>query len=155
MMQNRWKDAEITLEKSIAIFEEQIDGAVHSDSEFFKNEHRKNLMTSEAAARNMLVVAYFRQGRQTEAMEVLEKAYQEALQSSAKPEMIQQIVESGRKPTAVIGDSAARKSGTKEQLLQEGVSPSCSRNRRRSNLRRRRTPSKTLLMRRCLNRLWS
>jgi len=116
MMQNRWKDAEITLEKSIAIFEEQIDGAVHSDSEFFKNEHSKNLMMSEAAARNMLVVAYFRQGRQTEAMEVLEKAYQEALQSSAKPEMIQQIVESGRKPAAVLGDSAAKEKWDKRTV---------------------------------------
>jgi hypothetical protein len=40
-------------------------------------------------------------------LEVLEKAYQEALRSSAKEERIQQIVESGPK-TTVIGDSAAK-----------------------------------------------
>jgi hypothetical protein len=56
----------------------------------------------------MLAVAYFRDGRQAEAMEMLEKAYQEALQSSATPEMIKQIVDGGRNAAAVMGDSAAK-----------------------------------------------
>ncbi|MGH9741829.1 MAG: tetratricopeptide repeat protein [Candidatus Acidiferrum sp.] len=108
MMQNRWKEAETALEKSIEIFDEQIDRAAHSDSEFFRGEHRKNLMMSESQARNLLGAAYFRDGLQAEAMDMLEKAYQEAIQSSATPEMIQQIVESGRTASEIIGDQTAK-----------------------------------------------
>jgi tetratricopeptide (TPR) repeat protein len=108
IMQSRWKEAEAALEKSIEIFDEQIKGALHSDSEFMKNEHSKNLKMSEAQARNLLAVAYFRDGRQAEAMEILEKAYQEAIQSSATPDMIQQIINSGRMASAALGDSAAK-----------------------------------------------
>jgi tetratricopeptide (TPR) repeat protein len=108
MMQNRWKDAEAALEKSIEIFDQQIDGAAHSDSEFFRTEHRKSLMMSEARARHLLGAAYFRDGRQVEAMEMLEKGYQEAIQSSETPTGIQQIIESGQMAAAMIGDSAAK-----------------------------------------------
>jgi tetratricopeptide (TPR) repeat protein len=108
MMQNRWEDAETALEKSIGIFDEQIDRATHSDSEFSKNEMSKDLKMSEAEARNLLAAAYFRDGRQTEAMGVLEKAYEEALQSNATAGMIQQIIESGRTASGIIGDEAAK-----------------------------------------------
>jgi tetratricopeptide (TPR) repeat protein len=108
IMQGKWKDAEAPLEVSIEIFDEQIEKAVHSDLEFSKNEYSKDLKMSEAEARNLLAVAYFRDGRQAEAMEMLEKAYQESLQSSATPEMIQQIIESGRAASAILGDAAAK-----------------------------------------------
>jgi tetratricopeptide (TPR) repeat protein len=108
IMQMRWKDAEESLEKSIAIFGEQIDRALHSDSEFSKNGHSKNLKMSDALARNLLALAYFRDGRETEAMETLEKAYQEAVQSNASAEMIQQIIEAGRIISDSIGDAAAQ-----------------------------------------------
>jgi tetratricopeptide (TPR) repeat protein len=108
IMQGRWKDAQSALEKSIEIFDEQIDKAVHSDSEFSRNEHSKNLMMSEAQARNLLAVAYFRDGRQADAMEMLEKAYQEATKSSATPEMIQQIVQSGRTASEIMQDGTAK-----------------------------------------------
>jgi len=108
LMQGRWKDAEEVLEKSITIFDQQIELAMHSDSEFMRNEHGKNLKMSEAQTRNYLAAAYFRDERQSEAMEMLEKAYQEALQSNASPKMIQQIVGNGREASALAGDSAAK-----------------------------------------------
>ena len=108
IMQMKWKDAEEPLEKSIVLFGEQIDRALHSDSEFFRNEHSKNLKLSDAWARNLLAVAYFRDGREAEAMESLEKAYQEAVQSSAGAEMIQQIIEAGRIVSDSLGDLAAQ-----------------------------------------------
>lgn len=108
VMQGRWKDAEEPLEKSIRIFDEQIDRAVHSDSDFMKNEHSKNLKMSQAQARNLLAAAYFRDGRQNEALETLEKAYQEAIQSSATPEMIQGIIDSGRIASAALGDATSK-----------------------------------------------
>lgn len=108
LMQNRWKEAEEPLEKSIQIFDEQISKAAHSDLDFVRNEDSKNLKMSEAQTRNLLAAAYFRDGRQTEAMETLEKAYLEAIESSATPAMIQQIIESGRAAAKQLGDSAAK-----------------------------------------------
>ena len=107
IMQMRWKGAEEALEKSIAIFGEQIDRALHADTEFWRNEHSKNLKMADAWARNLLAVAYFRDGRETEALETLEKAYQEAVQGSADPETIQQIIEAGRVASDSLGDAAA------------------------------------------------
>jgi tetratricopeptide (TPR) repeat protein len=108
IMQGRWKDAGEALEKSIEIFDEQIDKAVHSDSEFMRNGHSKNLMMSEALARNLLAAAYFRDGRQAEAMEMLERAYEEAIKSSATPEMIKQIVQSGQTASEIMQDGTAK-----------------------------------------------
>ena len=108
MLQGRWKDAEEALEKSVSIFEEQIERALHSDSEFMRNEHSKNLKMSEAQARNLLAAAYFRDGRENEALDTLEKAYQGAIQSSATPQMIQQIVDTGRMASAALGNAASK-----------------------------------------------
>jgi tetratricopeptide (TPR) repeat protein len=107
IMQMRWKDAEESLEKSITIFGEQIDRALHSDSEFSRNGHSKNLKMSDAWARNLLALAYFRDGREAEAMQTLETAYQEAIESSASAEMIQEIIEAGRVVSDSLGDAAA------------------------------------------------
>ena len=109
VMQGRWKDAEEPLEKSIHIFDEQIDKAAHSDLDFVRNEQSKNLKMSEAQTRNLLGATYFRDGRQAEAMEMLEKAYQEAIQSNATPEMIQQIIDSGRTAAGIMGDAVTKK----------------------------------------------
>jgi len=73
-----------------------------------RNEHSRNLRMSEAQARNLLGVAYFRDGRQKEALDALEKAYQEAIQSSATPQMIQQIVDTGRMASAALGNAASK-----------------------------------------------
>ena len=108
LMQGHWKEAEAALEQSVSIFDEQIEQALHSDLEFFRNEQSKNLKMSEAHSRNLLATAYFWDGRKTEAMETLEKAYQEALQSSATPEMIRQIIENGRTAARLMGDAAAQ-----------------------------------------------
>lgn len=108
IMQGHWKEAEAVLEQAVRIFDEQIEKALHSDSEFLRNEHSKNLKMSQAHSRNLLASAYFWDGRKKEAMETLEKAYQEALQSNARPEMIRQIVENGRTAARLMGDAAAQ-----------------------------------------------
>ncbi len=108
LVQGHWKEAEEALEKAITIFDDQIERATRSDSEFMRNEHSKNLKMSEAQARNYLAAAYFRDGRQSEAMEMLEKAYQEALQSNASAHLVQQIIDSGREASILLGDKAAK-----------------------------------------------
>jgi tetratricopeptide (TPR) repeat protein len=108
IMQGHWKEAEAALEESIRIFDEQIEKALHSDSEFLRNEESKNLKMSEAHSRTLLATAYFWDGRRKEAMQMLEIAYQEALQSNASPEMIRQIIENGRTAATLMGDTAAQ-----------------------------------------------
>lgn len=108
IMQGRWKEAEEVLEKSLEIFGEQIERALHSDLEFTRNEESKNLKMSDARARNLLATAYFWDGRQPDAMEMLEKAYQEATQSSAGPDLIQQIIDNGRTASSILGDTTAK-----------------------------------------------
>jgi tetratricopeptide (TPR) repeat protein len=108
IMQGHWKDAEAALEESIRIFDEQIEKALHSDSEFLRNEQSEHLKRSEAHSRNILSSAYFWDGRRKEAMEMLEMAYQEALQSNATTEMIRQIIENGRTAARLMGDAAAQ-----------------------------------------------
>ncbi len=98
----------MALEKSIQIFDEQIERALRSDSEFMKNEHSKNLKMSEASAREYLAAAYFQDGRTSDAMEMMEKAYQEAVQSNASSGMIQQIIEAGRAASASLGDAESK-----------------------------------------------
>ena len=111
LLQGRWKDAQAALEESIELFDEQLERALHSDSEFSRDEFSRDLKMSEAQARHLLAVAYFRDGRQVEAMDMLERAYQEATQSSATavaPEMIQRIIESGRTASTALGDEVAK-----------------------------------------------
>jgi tetratricopeptide (TPR) repeat protein len=108
IMQGHWKEAETALEQAIRIFDEEIEKALHSDSEFVRNGHSKNLKMSQAHSRNILSSAYFWDGRRKEAMEMLEMAYQEALQSNATPEMTRQIIENGRTAARLMGDAEAQ-----------------------------------------------
>lgn len=105
LAQGRWKDAIASLEKSVEIFDQQIEKALHSDPQSYREWQSKNLKWSQADARGFLGVAYFRDGRQSEAIETLEKAYNEALDSNATPADIQQIIDTGRVIAATVGDS--------------------------------------------------
>lgn len=89
LAQGRWKEAIASLEKAVEIFDQQIEKALHSDPQSYREWQSKNLKWSQADAREFLGVAYFRDGRQSEAVEMLEKAYNEALDSNAKAGDIQ------------------------------------------------------------------
>jgi hypothetical protein len=56
-------------------------------------------------------------------MEMIEKAYQEAIQSSATPEMIQHIIESGRAAAKLMGDAAAQEQWGARTAPQEKSQP--------------------------------
>jgi tetratricopeptide (TPR) repeat protein len=108
LAQMRWKEAQEPLEKSVATYGQEIERALHSDSKTTR-ESSKLLKMSDAMARQLLAVAYFRDDRQSEAMEILEQAYQEAIQSSATPKQIQTIIDSGRAASTALGDEGAKK----------------------------------------------
>lgn len=106
MKQGRWEEAQTVLEKAVQIFEEQIEKDLHSDSEFIRNELTRDVRMSEADSRDLLAAVYFREGRKADTMTMLEEAYQNVIQSNAKPERIQRIITDGRTAAMVIGDEA-------------------------------------------------
>jgi len=107
MGQQNWKAAEEPLQKAITVFDEQIEKAAHSDSEFARNEHANNLRMSQDIALNWLALDYFREQRFGEALALLERAYDQALKFHAPSTVVRQIVENGIGITQATGDSAA------------------------------------------------
>jgi len=98
-----WKGAEEILQKSVAIFDQQIERAVHSDSEFMHGQMANNLRMSQDSALSYLAVARFRQDHPAEALEALERAYQQATKFNAPAATLNDIIETGR----IIALSAA------------------------------------------------
>lgn len=107
--QEKWEEAQTALEKAVRIFEEQIEKDLHSDSEFIRNELSRDVRMSEANTQDLLAGVYFRQGREADTMLMLEKAYQNVIQSNAKPDRIQRIITDGRTAATVIGDEGEKK----------------------------------------------
>lgn len=106
MGQQNWKGAEESLQKAVTIFDQQIEKAVHSDSDFMRTEHANNLRMSQDGALNFLAVVYFRENRAPEALPLLERAYDQAIKYHAHPTIVKQIVQSGVGISTAIGDSA-------------------------------------------------
>ena len=94
--QQNWKGAEEILQKSVVVFDQQIESAIHSDSEFMRTEHANNLRMSQDSVLNYLAAAYFRQDRSAEALDTLERAYTQATKFNAPAPVLNSIIESGR-----------------------------------------------------------
>jgi tetratricopeptide (TPR) repeat protein len=105
MGQENWKGAEEPLQKAVSILDQQIESALHSDSDFMRTEHANNLRMSQDGALNLLAVAYFREQRPDEALPLLERAYNQAIKYHAHPTIVKQIVQSGVGISTAIGDS--------------------------------------------------
>lgn len=103
--QEHWRKAQELLEKSVMIFETQIESAMKSDQEFVRNKRSRYLKGSQALARNFLAVAYFWNGRTRDVLPTLEKAYKDAVENGAPAETVNQIVVNGRSMANEIGDS--------------------------------------------------
>lgn len=110
MSQQKWKDAEGSLQKSIALLDEQIERAVHSDSEFMRSGHANNLRLSQDVALNLLAVVCFRLERFGEALGLLERAYDQAVKYHAPSTIIKRIVENGVIISKAAGDTTANAS---------------------------------------------
>jgi tetratricopeptide (TPR) repeat protein len=93
--QQKWKEAEEALQKSVSIFDEQIARAVKSDADFARNEMANDYRMSQDSALNLLAVVYFREKRSAEALQLLERAYSQAIEFHAPAGTVKQIVDSG------------------------------------------------------------
>lgn len=95
MAQQKWKEAEEPLQKSISIFEDMIAFANKSDKDFVRNEMANNYRMSEDLSLYFLGVVYYREKRDSEALVVLERGYNQAVQYHAPTAIIKNIVDAG------------------------------------------------------------
>jgi len=107
MGQQRWQAAEESLQKSVSLFDSQIDKALKSDNEFFRTEHAGNLRGSKATSLAYLGVVYVREGRTADALKTIELAYAEATKPNVSPSFISEVVQIGRSIAQVTGDRDA------------------------------------------------
>ena len=105
MGQQRWKSAEESLQKAVSIFDDEI---AHADTAAPDSDKRANkLRVSEDMALNLVAVVYYREQRYDEALEMLERAYNQGLAFRAPADIVEQIANDGRAVSAATGDSDA------------------------------------------------
>src|SRR5258708_4570679 len=107
MGQQRWEDAVEPLAKAVSIFEQQIDRAAKSEQDVVGNQMADAYRMSQDQALNLLAVAYAREERFSEALALLERAYNQAITFHTPVSVVKQIVESGRAISAGAGNDAA------------------------------------------------
>lgn len=107
MGQQRWEAAEASLQKSLSLFDSQIDGALKSDSEFFRTTHTGNLRGSKATSLAYLGIVYLREGRTADALKTVDLAYAEAKKPNVSASFVTEVVQIGRSVAQATGDEGA------------------------------------------------
>jgi tetratricopeptide (TPR) repeat protein len=110
MGQQHWEAAEESLNKSVALFDPQIERVLKSDSEFGRTEHAGNLLGSKARSLSYLAIVYLREGRITEALKVVELAYKEASRPHVQATFLNEVLK--------VGSAIAQQSGDEGALAQ-------------------------------------
>ena len=104
MGQQRWKSAEESLQRAVSIFDDQIGRVAVSGSNAEANERADKLRMSQDMALNLFAVVYFREQRYSEALGILERAYDQGVRFRAPAEIVEQIVNDGRAVSMATGD---------------------------------------------------
>jgi len=107
MGQQRWQAAEESIQKSVSVFDSQIDKASKSDSEFLRTQHVGNLRGSKAISLAYLGIVYVREGRTADALKTTELAYAEAKKPNVSPSFVSEVVQIGRSIAQLTGDKDA------------------------------------------------
>jgi tetratricopeptide (TPR) repeat protein len=107
MGQQRWKSAEESLQKAVSIFDDQIGDSGTSTPDSVQNERANKLRVSEDMALNLVAVVYFREQRYAEALEILDRAYNQGVAFRAPADIVEQIANDGRAVSNATGDVAA------------------------------------------------
>jgi tetratricopeptide (TPR) repeat protein len=116
MALEKWEDAESPLQKSVTIFDEQINRASKSDADFERNEMANDYRMSQDSAMYLLAVVYFREKRNAEALRLLERAYSQATQFHAPAAIIKKIVDGGVAISIGSGDLSSGVTWSKRAL---------------------------------------
>lgn len=107
MGQEHWQAAETLLEKSLSVFDLQIDKALKSDKEFVRTEAAEDLKQFKVKTLIYLAVTYTREGRMPEALDAADKAYDQATQANEAPDDLNQIVKTGIEIALISKDQDA------------------------------------------------
>ncbi len=107
MGQQRWQVAEESLQKSVSLFDQQIDGAMKSGSEFSRTGHAGNLRGSKAISLAYLGIVYIREGRTADALQIADLAFAEANKPNVPSEVVTSVVRIGRSIAQATGDKNA------------------------------------------------
>jgi tetratricopeptide (TPR) repeat protein len=107
MGQQRWEAAEDALNKSVALFDPQIERALKSDNEFGRTEHAGNLLGSKARSLSYLAIVYQREGRTSEALKTAELAYGEAMRPHVQATFLNEVLKLGSSIAQQSGDENA------------------------------------------------
>jgi tetratricopeptide (TPR) repeat protein len=107
MGQQHWEAAEESLNKSVALFNPQIERALKSDSEFSRTEHAGNLLGGKARSLSYLAIVYLREGRTTEALKAAELAYGEATRPHVQATFVNEVLKVGSSIAQQSGDESA------------------------------------------------
>jgi len=116
MAQEKWQDSELPLQKSVSIFDDQIDRASKSDTDFVRNEMANDYRMSQDSAMYLLAVVYFREKRNAEALQLLERAYTQATQFHAPAPIVKKIVDVGLTVSVGSGDLSSGLTWSKRAL---------------------------------------
>lgn len=107
MGQNKWQSAEESLQKSLSLFDQQIDSAIKSDSAFSRTEHAASLRGSKAVTLTYLGIVYMREGRTVEALQIVDVAFAEASKPTVSPAVRRSVIEIGHSVAEATGDKDA------------------------------------------------
>ena len=107
MGQQRWRAAEESLQKSVSLFDPQIEKAMKSDSEFSRTTHAGNLRGSKAISLAFLGIVYLREGRTADALSIVDSAFDEANRPNVDPTVLGSVVQIGRSVAQAAGDQSA------------------------------------------------
>jgi hypothetical protein len=105
---SHWAAAEQSLLKSIALFEPQIAAAEKSHDEVH-SEFSRNYRGSQSRSYALLAVVYFREGLVQDALNVVEKAYDEVTKYNLASQYRNEVVNIGQSIANASGDSAVEK----------------------------------------------
>lgn len=108
MGQQHWTAAEQSLLKSITLFDPQIDAAKKSDAELH-SQFSLNYRGSQSQSYALLAVVYFREGRIQDALNTVEKAYDEVTKYNLGPRYRNEVENIGRSIANASGNVAAQK----------------------------------------------
>ena len=107
MGQQRWQAAEESLQKSLSLFDAQIDRAMKSDNEFSRTGQAGNLRGSKAISLAYLGIVYLREGRPVDALTTVDSAFAEANQPNVSSTFVSSVITIGQSIAQATGDQTA------------------------------------------------
>jgi len=113
MAEQRLEGAEAPLRKAVALLGEEITRLKKSDSYDADDIVTNDVRGDQDVALLYLAVLCFRQQRSSEALLLLDQAYEQATKFQARAQIIKLIVDTGRAIATAIGDDAANAIWTK------------------------------------------